>query len=186
MMWFREVQRPCAEALWGRAMASLPDPEVAFGPRWRERPRPGERTWAVVDDRGKLLGVGSLESAGPGAVSYCVCLLPEARGCGARLRVREYLVDEAFRDARVQEVRAAVLLSNTRHLDQRVREYLVDEAFRDARVQEVRAAVLLSNTRHLDQRVRELAAGPWAWGGVSGDPPEAAFTVSREAWEARW
>jgi len=93
MMWFREVQRPCAEALWGRAMASLPDPEVAFGPRWRERPRPGERTWAVVDDRGKLLGVGSLESAGPGAVSYCVCLLPEARGCGARLRVREYLVD---------------------------------------------------------------------------------------------
>ncbi|HAM59359.1 MAG TPA: hypothetical protein DCQ64_29705 [Candidatus Rokubacteria bacterium] len=153
MMWFREVQRPCAEALWGRAMASLPDPEVAFGPRWRERPRPGERTWAVVDDRGKLLGVGSLESAGPGAVSYCVCLLPEARGCGARLRVREYLVDEAFRDARVQEVRAAVLLSNT---------------------------------RHLDQRVRELAAGPWAWGGVSGDPPEAAFTVSREAWEARW
>ncbi|HAM54503.1 MAG TPA: xylulose kinase, partial [Candidatus Rokubacteria bacterium] len=52
-------------------------------------------------------------------------------------------------------------------------------------VQEVRAAILLSNTRHLDQRVRELAAGPWAWGGISGDPPEAAFTVSRAAWEAR-
>ena len=152
MIWFREVTRPCAEALWGRAMASLPDPEVAFGPRWRERPRPGERTWAVVDDRGKLLGVGSLESAGSNAVSYCVCLLPEARGCGARLRVREYLVVEAFRDLAVQEVRAAVLLSNT---------------------------------RHLDQRVRELAAGPWAWGGISGDPPEAAFTVSRAAWEAR-
>ena len=152
MTWFREVQRPCAEALWGRAMASLPDPEVAFGPRWREHPRPGERTWAVVDDRGALLGVGSLEPAGPGAASYCVCLLPEARGRGVRLRVREYLVDEAFRDLAVQEVRAAVLLSNT---------------------------------RHLDQRVRELAAGPWTWGGVSGDPPEAAFAVSRAAWETR-
>ena len=61
----------------------------------------------------------------------------------------------------------------------------MDEAFRDLAVQEVRAAVLLSNTRHLDQRVRELAAGPWTWGGVSGDPPEAAFAVSRAAWETR-
>ena len=119
MTWFREVQRPCAEALWGRAMATLPDPAAAFGPRWREHPRPGERTWAVVDDRGALLGVGSLEPAGPGAASYCVCLLPEARGRGVRLRVRE------------------------------------------------------------------LAAGPWTWGGVSGDPPEAAFAVSRAAWETR-
>lgn len=122
MTWFRELSRPCAQALWGRALATLPDPAAAFGPRWRERPAPDERTWAVVGDSGRALGVGSLRPCGGGAVAYCVCLLPEACGRGLRLVVRRYLVDEAFRDPAVREVRAAVLLSNLRHLDQRIAE----------------------------------------------------------------
>ena len=123
MTLFYELGVAEAAELWTRALGTLPRPELAFGPCWRDHPRPGERTWAVVGEDNAMLGLGSLSPwpEDPGVAGYCVCLLPEARGRGVHLVVREYLVEEAFRCG-AREVRAAVLLSNTRHLDRRVAE----------------------------------------------------------------